>query len=437
MSSRQRSRRPTRAIRFSWRGWALLVAAVATLSTGFVYGRQEFLYAGYFGVALPLFALVFARMAQLQLSVTRTYSPPVVAVGHPTTATLDIGNIGRYSTVAVSWRDQLPWAPFLTGNQLLPPLPPRTSRFSRPAAIRVRYELLPRRRGIYDVGPLLVELSDPFGLVLSEIAVGETHSLVVVPDVVPLPGGNLSTTSADGSARVMQLRPLGGEDDLMTRNYRTGDALRRVHWRASAHHGELMVRQEEQRTHTEARLVIDTQRAGYGDWAAQSWWDDSRGDEPESAKFEDAVRLTASLAMHLRREGFVVQIIETASHSLAPADSTDEFLESLAAINLSVSPPTRAQQAALAREPEIGRSRGSIFAILADATDDTIDRLIALRPDFDQAIAFLLSSGAGSGSTREHLEASGWTCLAVHTDESFSGLWQSLEPEMHFGHDIR
>jgi uncharacterized protein (DUF58 family) len=372
--------------------------------------------------------MVFARMAQLRLSVTRTYSPPVVAVGHATTATLDVGNIGRFSTVAVGWRDQLPWAPFFTAAQVLPPLPPRTSRFSRPAAIRVRYELLPRRRGIYEFGPLLVELSDPFGLVLSEIAVGETHSLVVVPDVVPLPGDSLSTTSADGSARVMQLRPLGGEDDLMTRNYRTGDALRRVHWRASAHHGELMVRQEEQRTHTEARLVIDTQRAGYSDWSARSWWDDSRRDLPESVMFEDAVRLTASLAMHLRREGFVVHIVETASHSLAPADSTDEFLESLAAINLSVSPPTLAQRAALASTPDTGRSRGSIFAIVADAPDDTIDRLVAQRPDYDQAIAFLLS--AGSGETRAHLEASGWTCIAVTTDESLGGLWKSFEPEL-------
>jgi uncharacterized protein (DUF58 family) len=415
-------------MRFSWRGWALLVASVATLSTGFVYGRQELLYAGYFGVALPLFALVFARLAQLQLSVTRTYSPPVVAVGHATTATLDIGNVGRFSTVAVSWRDQLPWAPFFTGPQTLPPLPPRTSRFSRPAVIRVRYELVPQRRGIYEFGPLLVELSDPFGLVLLEIAVGETHSLVVVPDVVSLPGDSLSTTSADGSARVMQLRPLGGEDDLMTRNYRTGDALRRVHWRASAHHGELMVRQEEQRTHTEARLIVDTQRAGYSDWSSQSWWDDSRKDLPESAMFEDAVRLTASLALHLRREGFVVHIVETASHSLAPADSTDEFLESLAAINLSVAPPTRAQQAALASGPDTGRSRGSIFAIIADAPDDTLDRLIAQRSDYDQAIAFLLSPG--SGSIREHLEASGWTCIAVSTEKSFGGLWQPLEPEV-------
>ncbi|MCU1581546.1 MAG: hypothetical protein JWO01_934 [Microbacteriaceae bacterium] len=422
-------------MRFSWRGWALLIVSVATLSTGFVMGRQELLYAGYFGVSLPLFALVFARVAQLRLGVTRTYSPPVVAVGHPTTATLDIGNIGRYSTVAVTWRDQLPWAPFFTGHQVLPPLPPRTTSFSRPAAIRVRYELLPQRRGIYDVGPLLVELSDPFGLVLSEIAVGETHSLVVVPDVVPLPGGNLSTTSADGSARVMQLRPLGGEDDLMTRNYRTGDALRRVHWRASAHHGELMVRQEEQRTHTEARLVIDTQRAGYSDWSSKSWWDDSRRDEPESAMFEEAVRLTASLAMHLRREGFILHIVETASHSLAPADSADEFLESLAAINLSVAPPTRAQLAALARGPDAGRSRGAIFAILADATDDTLDRLIALRPDFDQAIAFLLSSEAGS--TREHLEASGWICISVSPGEPLGGLLQSLEPELEVGRDIR
>src|SRR5690606_27216812 len=91
--------------------------------------------------------------------------------------------------------------------------------------------------------------------------------LVVVPDVVPLPLGGPALAEGDGAAQFAHRRALGAEDDLSTREYRPGDAMRRVHWRASARHGELMVRQEEQRSHPDVRLALDTLREGYPDAA--------------------------------------------------------------------------------------------------------------------------------------------------------------------------
>jgi uncharacterized protein (DUF58 family) len=403
----------------------LLVVSAATLITGYVLPRQELMFAGYFGVFLPLLALLFVRLAKMRLSVTRSFAPPVVAVGHPTVATLDIANTSRIWTTAARWRDQLPWHPYLTPHRALPALPPRTSQFSRTEGIRVRYALTPPRRGIYHSGPMLVELSDPFGLARWEIALGDKQLLIVTPEPVELPDHDLASSAADGSARVMQLRPLGGEDDLMTRNYRAGDALRRVHWRASAHHGELMVRQEEQRTHAEARILVDTQRSGYGDFSAIPWWDESRRDDPESAMFEQAVRLTASLGLHLRREGFVVQVLETASPQIAPVENADEFLTSLASISLMTAQPTRAQFAAFADSSGSRRSQGAVFAIVADVSTDVVDRLIAQRPAFDQAIVFLLSPR--STAARERLEKTGWMCVPVAPGDPVVQLWRSLE----------
>ena len=54
--------------------------------------------------------------------------------------------------------------------------------------------------------------------------------------------------------------------------YRDGDELRRVHWRSTARHGELMVRREEQRWRNRAVLLLDTRaRAHSGTGAGSSF----------------------------------------------------------------------------------------------------------------------------------------------------------------------
>ncbi|MEJ1229582.1 MAG: DUF58 domain-containing protein [Galbitalea sp.] len=85
----------------------------------------------------------------------------------------------------------------------------------------------------------------------------------------------------------------------MTREYRTGDALRRVHWRASARHGELMVRQEEQRSYPEARIILDTRTDGYGGTISSFEFHDSG-----FTWFEWAITMVASIGVHLHPLGF-------------------------------------------------------------------------------------------------------------------------------------
>ena len=49
----------------------------------------------------------------------------------------------------------------------------------------------------------------------------------------------------------------------MTREYRHGDPMRRVHWAATARHGSLMVRQEESVTTPEATIILDQRLSAY------------------------------------------------------------------------------------------------------------------------------------------------------------------------------
>jgi uncharacterized protein (DUF58 family) len=270
----------------------LLVLGAAAIPLAYWLGRRELLYLASFLLLLPLVALAFVRWRRLRMSVRRTFAPPVVGAGHPIVAHLDIENLAASPTMEVTWRDTVPWRPYSTVPAPLGALKPRGARFAgRGNGARVQYEVVPPLRGAFEIGPMLVDFVDPFGLAAGAAIAGESHALIVMPDVVALPDNTVSIAADEGPTRTLQRRAFGGEDDHVTREYRRGDALRRVHWRASAHHGELMVRQEEQRSHAEARIVLDTRRASYHDVDVAR-----EADQPESASFECAVALVASPA---------------------------------------------------------------------------------------------------------------------------------------------
>ena len=304
-------------------GGAAVIAAYAS-------ARVELLYVGVLAILVPVFAIAFARFRRVSVSASRSFSPAIVAAGQPTMVDLLVVNEAPMPSAELTWRDLRAWSGGGVRSGMLPPLTARRSRHIAPGnSTRLRYEIVPPRRGIFEIGPMTVVIGDPFGLALGEVTVAGTDRLVVTPRLATLPDTGLAILASDGASMLVR-RAIGGEDDLSTREYRTGDALRRVHWRATARHGELMVRQEDPRSHAEARVIVDTRRSGYLDTLPL------RGpDESESESFELALSLATSIALHLARGGFAVEVVETAARQLDPVAALEEFFDSLASIELS------------------------------------------------------------------------------------------------------
>lgn len=410
--------RVRRVARFTRRGWVFLVCGALAIPASYWMGRRELLYLGSFLALLPLLALAFVRFRRMRLSVQRSLSPAVVSAGHPTMADLRVGNLASSSTTDANWCDTWPCPPYATESARLPALLPRGPRFAgRGSSVLFRYELTPPRRGVFELGPMLVDFADPFGLADGALVAGASETLTVTPALIPLTGGVVSISADEGMTRTLQRRALGGEDDLMTREYRRGDALRRVHWRASAHADQLMVRQEEQRSHAEARILLDTRLAHYRDVSPV---DDGEG--PQSEAFEWAVAFTASLGVHLARSGFLVQVIETAPAQLASLEHPDEFLESLASVALSDEPPGELSLLRGVQQPD--RSQGSVFAILSDADARTVEQLGTQRHSFDLAVAFLVAPR--QLALARSLTEAGWLCVTVQVDDPINSAWLAL-----------
>ncbi len=140
-------------------------------------------------------------------------------------------------------------------------LPPRAER-----SWRVRTPLT--KRGHYRVEPLVVRTGDPFGFFEASAMVGQGVNVVVYPRVDPLPSFWLPATGLEGSRafpeRTLQATPLA----MTVRPWAPGDAMNRIHWKTTARHGEIQVKEFELEQTTDVWLFLDLDRAvqaGVGD----------------------------------------------------------------------------------------------------------------------------------------------------------------------------
>lgn len=415
-----------RAIRLTRRGWVLLIVGLVAVLVGYGSGRGELLPLGTLLILLPISGAIFVRFRPMNLAVARQFSPSIVSSGQPSAVRLEVQNLSGYRSPVGHWCDAWPWRPFGTMPVDFDALAARGIHYrASGSAAELRYDVYPTRRGLFEIGPLLIDFTDPFGLVDASATMVGTDTLVVTPCTVRLPDGAVTIAADEGPTRLRRRRSSGGEDDLMTREYREGDAMRRVHWRASAHHGELMVRQEEQRSHAEAHVVLDTRRSNHRD--ADGLGSD---DEPESESFEWAVSFCASLSLYLLERGFVLRLVETGQSQLAPAEQLDEFLHSLAAVHLTRPPSTPMSLLRQSSRPD--RSQGSIFAILSNCDSDSLEHLLTQRSSFDLAVAFVVDSW--TSSIVEPLRRAGWLCIPVHPDDSFEDAWRALGVQQESRH---
>lgn len=413
------------ATRLTGRGWLLLVAAVVCVMVAYVQGRSGLLYSAGFLAALPLFALVLVRVRRLRLSVERTFTPEVIAAGEPAVVDLSVLNLSPSASNPATWADHLPWAPGTAGPGQLPSLGAAARGYTvASSALHLGYSLRPPRRGIYRIGPLSVEYGDPFGLVTGRAALGGVQPLFVTPAVSSLGEGGPLVSAGEGAARLIQRHAAGNDDDLMTREYRSGDALRRVHWRASARHGELMVRQEEQRTYPEARLIVDTLADGYvGTW---SLGEDEDGGA--NAAFEWAVRMVASLGVHLHRAGFLVEVSETARRQIGSLGDGSQglgqdvdFLRSLAGVRLM-----RANEKITTIEDDgpMGGMAGPVFAVLSHPRPEVLAWIRMQRRPSELGVAFVV--GNHPEAAVDALAAAGWVCVPASASQDPAEAWANV-----------
>src|SRR5580700_10214929 len=297
------------------RGKSFLAAGVAAGAFGLGLGERALLSIGIVLIALPLLAALATSRARYRIRSARQISPPRVPAGQTAAVSLRLENISRLPTGLLLAEDTLPYSLGTRPRFVL-------ERIEQGGWRELTYPIQSGSRGKYTIGPLQVRVADAFGLVELTRAFAARSTLVVTPAIVPLPSMPLAGNWRGEGGGHTPTADTAGEDDLVPRAYRDGDQLRRVHWRSTARHGELMVRREEQRWRNRAVLFLETRLGGHG------------GRGPASS-FEYAVSAAASIGVHLAREEMDIEFVTDAGKVTAPGSFEDVLLDTLAVIRPS------------------------------------------------------------------------------------------------------
>jgi uncharacterized protein (DUF58 family) len=189
----------------------------------------------------------------------------VAEIGDKIKVKLTIRNAGLLPVPWVLLEDLLP-------RQALEQRPPRLKVKGKRIQIRLftsgkevdaSYEIDFRMRGYYQIGPLIMESGDLFGLHRRYRVDAEPNFVLVYPRVVPLEGYELASRRPIGDIRLIHRlyedpTRIGG-----VRPYEAGDPLNRVHWRATARTGTLHSKIYDPSTLAGATLLLDFHKAGY------------------------------------------------------------------------------------------------------------------------------------------------------------------------------
>lgn len=416
------------------RGRWLLAGGATLLITGALLGERSVVQLAVFVLALPVVSALVVARERFRPTVVRTVSPARVRRGETTEVSLSITSAGRGPGATWLLSEQLP--PALGADQRF-----TLARLAVGRRTVLGYRLTPGRRGRYALGPLRSWVVDPFGLVERSNPGAGTAPLLVLPRVQLLgPAGSLDGHGGEGSRRSIAVH---GEDDVSIREYRRGDDLRKVHWRATARTGELKVRMEERPWRARTTVLLDARRPAHL-LAPQH--------APDPAdSLEWAVEAVASIAASLGGRGHEVRLLtesgELVDSGRVPAGplggAPEELLDRLA----TLTPSSRTDLTPGAEVLRRIAGDGQVVCVLGALGPEDVADLVRARSGPSAGLAVLLDLGSflpgvrgqrtgtsGAGATltdqREEvaavLRAAGWQVAVAHAGDPVAQVWAAL-----------
>lgn len=218
-------------------------------------------------------------------------------------------------TLANDSRLSLPW---LQVSDSVPPELSMGEPVERVVSVPARgrasftYYVQSQQRGYYRLGPMRLASGDLFGLARSRSAFLPASFLTVYPRILPITRLGLPSQLPFGTIASRRRlfedpsRPMG------VRSFRSGDSLRQLNWKASAHTNELLVRRLEPAISLETYILLNLHRGDYPrrDWQILTEW---------------AIVVAASLANHLTTQRQAVGLLSNGVDPLRTSEASRQY----------------------------------------------------------------------------------------------------------------
>ena len=214
------------------------------------------------------------------------------------------------------------------------------------------------RRGVYELGPVTVTATDPFGFFRFSRTFGHPTPVLVYPNAPELPNFYIPPANLPGDGRFRRRTHNVTPNVSGLRPYEPGDSFNRIHWPATARTDALMVKLFELDPASDIWILLDLQRSAHA----------GEGDDGTE---EAAVQICASVARYFIAANRTVGLISfgddlRVDEAERGANHYTRILESLALARATGEVPL----AQLLLEESRRFGRHTTLVVVTPATDD-------------------------------------------------------------------
>ena len=275
-----------------------LLAIIVVLLVALVFDLGLLTYAVYALAAVMLVSRILTRRWVDSLTAERQCDRVTAEVGDQVAVSVLLKNTGVLPIPWVLVEDLLPRRALIhnppnlrvTGQRM------RLAMFGPRSQRALFYQLTCNRRGYYQLGPLVIETGDLFGLHRRYRVATEPHFLLVYPKVIALEGFDVASRRPIGEVRMTYRLYEDPTRIAGVRLYQPGDPLNRIHWRATARTGKLHSKVYEPSTVAGVTVLLDFHR-------------DANDARHEPYRSELAVTAAASIANAVYQMGHQVGLV--------------------------------------------------------------------------------------------------------------------------------
>lgn len=315
-------------------GVSSVVAGLIAVAIGRVFGVIELFIIGAAFLAAVAFSLIFVRLRRPRISATRWVHPTVLVAGDTGRVDLNIEHLGTIRSTAFELAERVGRANVTDHVARLAIAPIRPGTRSSAG-----YQLPTTTRGLVQLGPLVVEASDPLGIARSRATVCDVDTVTVAPKTFLMKMPTLGQGPL-GRHLVIQARRLGAGDFHGLREYVDGDEPRSIDWKASARSENLFVKEHTMEGVRRCTVFFDPDPSSYLD----------------SGGFERGVTAAASLVHSSEQAGLTTRFVTAGGIDLRGPETGANTLRVLARIEANDEPI-----GVLGRDP--GEGLGLIFFV--------------------------------------------------------------------------
>lgn len=403
-----------RGARPTLRGILLFLAGALIAVAGSAIGEPDIVWLGLFLCAMPVLGLAVVIALQPTLEYERRLDPPQLPVGDDTQAIVTLRNTNPFAATSLELTDA---APSSLGGGARFVVARAFGRWEQ----AVRHTMTTKQRGRFLVGPLTARAGDPLGLAVALLQPsGDESWLRVTPKVWTLAesprGLGVGATGEAAKQRAGQ----AGQDDVLVREHRHGDDIRRVHWRMSAKQDELMVRLEEHPWDPSALVIADTRKLAH------------LGQGPTSS-LEWAISAATSVSLKLAGDRYRIVVAGGTGTIYRPQQlvgiaQRQPIIDAMTDVRSS----DAHELTAILEDSESLEASGSLLFFGGRLSFRDAATLTSLALRMSRPCAILADLPAWGTSSEEHdqalrlLATSGWAVERYRPGEAFGDVWSRL-----------